>query len=158
MPIDPKFIGKTYGPYIYHVGLEKMREFAYAVAGGIPSAGFGGPPEGLSPLLFDENAARNGPHGSVIGFPTFAVTFAIVPFGAAVSDPEIGINLLMLVHGEQEFELLAPIRPGDLLTSVGTITQIYEKARKDFLVVVTESRNQSGALAVRGTWTAVIRQ
>lgn len=158
MPIDPKFIGRQYGPYKYQIGLEKIREFAYAVAGGIPNAGFSDPPEGLNPLLYDEQAARSSAHGSVIAFPTFAVTFAIAPFAAAVSDPEIGINLLMVVHGEQEFDLLEVLRPGDVLTTTGRISEIYEKAQKDFLVVVTESKNQRGALAVRGTWTAVIRR
>ena len=40
MAIDPKHIGKVYGPTRYVVGLEKMREFAYAVSGGVPSTGF----------------------------------------------------------------------------------------------------------------------
>ncbi len=79
MPIDPKFIGKQYGPYTYQVGLEKIREFAYAVAGGIPSASVGAPPEGLHPLLYDEKAGQRSPYGSAIAFPTFAVTFAITP-------------------------------------------------------------------------------
>ena len=44
------------------------------------------------------------------------------------------------------------------MSTVGTITQIYEKAGKDFVTVVTESKNQKDKLVVRGTWTAVIRQ
>src|SRR5215831_14049612 len=104
MAIDPKFVGKTYGPFTYQLGLEKMREFAFAIGGGVPASGFGSAPESLDPLLHDEKAARSGPYGSVIAFPTFAVTFAIAPFAAAVSDPEIGIDLLRVVHGEQEFE------------------------------------------------------
>jgi acyl dehydratase len=158
MPIDPKFVGKKYGPFRYHIGLEKMREFAYAVGGGVPAAGFGSIPEGLNPLFYDEAAGQAGPHGSVIAFPTFAVTFAIAPFAAAVSDPELGINLLMLVHGEQEFEFFQVMKPGDVMTTTGTITQIFEKSQKDFLVVVSESKNQDGKLLVRGTWTAVVRR
>lgn len=159
MAIDPKFIGKSYGPYKYEVGLEKMREFAYAVAGGAPSSGFtGGPPEGLNPLLWDEEAAKKGPYGSVIAFPTFAVTFAIKPFGAAIVDPDVGVNLLMLVHGEQEFEFFDVIRPGDVMTTTGSIKSIYEKAKMDFVVVETESKNQTGKLVVKGTWTAVVRR
>lgn len=159
MAIDPKFIGKSYGPTKYVVGLEKMREFAYAVGGGVPSSGFGaGAPDGLNPLLWDEAAAEKGPHKAPIAFPTFPVTFAMNPFVAAVSDPQLGINLLMLVHGEQDFELFDVIRPGDVMTTTGKITQIFEKAGKDFVVVETESRNQTGKLVVRGTWTAVIRQ
>ncbi len=159
MPVDPKHVGRTYGPYKYVVGLEKMREFAYAVGGGVPSSGFmGGPPAGLNPLLYDEKVSADGPYGAPIAFPTFAVTFAIAPFSAALTDPELQINLLMLVHGEQEFELFDVMRPNDVMTTTGTITQIFEKAGKDFVTVVTESKNQTGKLVVRGTWTAVIRQ
>lgn len=158
MPIDPRFIGKKYGPVKYVVGLEKMREFAYAVGGGVPSSAWGpSVPRGLNPLLWDEKAAQDGPYGQPIAFPTFPVTFAMAPFGMAILDPELGINLLLLVHGEQEFELFEVIRPGDVMSTEGTITQAFDKAGKDFLVVVTESRNQTGKLVVRGTWTAVIR-
>jgi acyl dehydratase len=159
MAIDPRNVGRTYGPTTYVCGLEKMREFAYAIGGGVPSAGFGGgAPEGMSPLLWDEQAANKGPHGSVVAFPTFAVVFAIAPFFQAVSDPELGIDLVMLVHGEQEFEWFDVLRPGDVITTTGRITEIFEKAQKDFVHVLTESKNQHGKLVVKGLWTAVIRR
>ncbi len=159
MALDKKHIGKKYGPTRYEVGLEKMREFAYAVAGGVPSSGFlGGPPKGLHPWLHDTAAAKDSPYGSVIAFPSFPVTFAIAPFGLAVTDPALGINLLRLVHGEQEFELFDVLKPGDVLTTVGTITDIYDKKDMDFLVVTTESTNAAGKLVVKAVWTAVIRR
>jgi acyl dehydratase len=159
MAIDPKHIGRKYGPFNYAVGLEKMREFAYAVTGGVPSSSFGGAiPSNLNPLLYDEKVAHDGPHHSVVAFPTFAVSFAMKAFTEALIDPDVGINLMMLVHGEQEFEFFDVVRPGDVMTTTGTITQIYEKAGKDFVVLISESKNQKGALVVKGTWTAVIRQ
>ena len=158
MAIDPRFIGRKYGPYVYQAGLEKMREFSFVIAGAKPGVGFGEPPEGLSPLLYDEAHAKSGPHGAVIAFPTFVVTFAIKPFSAAISDPELGIDLLKLVHGEQEFEWGEPIRDGDRITTTGEITRLFEKANMDFLEVTTESRNQQDKRVVKGRWTAVIRK
>ena len=158
MALDPRHIGRKYGPYTYEVGLEKMREFAFAVGGGVPSHGFGEPPSGLHPLLWDEEAGKASRYGSVVAAPTFPVTFAIKPFSTALMDPALDINLLMLVHGEQDFELLDVIRPRDLMTTTGVVTEIYEKSGKDFVVMRTESFNQTGKLVVRGTWTAVIRQ
>jgi acyl dehydratase len=157
--IDKKFIGRTYGPFVYEAGLEKMREFAYAVGGGIPSTGFSatGAPEGLHPFLHDEAAAKAGAWGSVIAMPNFAVTFAIVPFGKACTDPELNVNLVRLVHGEQKFEFFEVVRPGDRLTTHGTITNIFAKRSLDFLEVTTETKNQTGALVVRAVWTAIIR-
>jgi acyl dehydratase len=159
MAIDPKFIGRSYGPYVYEAGAAKMREFAFAISGGVPSHGFtgSGAPEGLNPLLWDSAAAKAGPYGALVGFPTFPVAFAIAPFGQAVADPELGINLLLLVHGEQEFEFFEVIRPGDVLTTTGVITDIFHKAKKDFVIVTTETKNQHGRPVVKGTWTAVIR-
>jgi acyl dehydratase len=159
MAIDKKFIGRKYGPTTYEVGVEKLREFAYAISGGVPSHGWGGEaPAGLHPWLFDAKAAKASPTGGIVGFPGFAVTFSIAPFHQAVTDPEIGINLLMLVHGEQEFEFEEPIKPGDVMTTTGEIVEIYEKANMDFFVVTTESKNQAGKVAVKGRWMAVIRR
>jgi hypothetical protein len=151
MPIDKKYIGKTYGPTTYVVGAEKLREFAYAIGGGIPSMGFSGAgaPEGLDPKLYQGT--------DIVGFPAFANVFAIAPFGQAVADPALGINLLMLVHGEQEYEFFETIHPGDVITSTGVITDLFDKVGKDFVIVTTESKNQHGRVVVRGTWTAVIR-
>jgi len=158
MALDPQYIGRTYGPYKYVLGLEKMREFAFAVGGSTPSLGVVQAPEGLNPLLYDEAAAKAGPYGDVIALPTFAVTFAMAPFGEVVKDPQLGLNLRMLLHGEQEFEFGDVMKPGDVMQTTGTISEIYSRAGKDFLVVITESWNQRGKRAVKGTWTAVIRQ
>ncbi len=157
MPIDKKHIGKTYGPYRYEAGFEKMKEFAFAVGGGVPAIGYASPPEGVNPLLYDREAAKAGPHGDVVGFPSFAVTFAIVPFAAAVADPALGINLLFLVHGEQEFEFHTVVKPGDVITTTGVIKELFDKAAKDFVTVETESKNQRGELVVTGRWMAVIK-
>ncbi|MEW5737411.1 MAG: MaoC family dehydratase N-terminal domain-containing protein [Myxococcota bacterium] len=159
MALDPKFVGRAYGPFTYEVGVEKLREFAYAVGGSIPSMGFSGvgPPSDLHPFLHDKEAAAASEYGAVIGMPNFAVVFAITPFSKACTDPELGVDLLRLVHGEQEFEFLQVVRPGDVLTTRGTITDISAKKSLDFLTVTTESHNQRGEVVVRAKWTAVIR-
>lgn len=157
--IDPSNIGRVYGPFRYTLGVEKMREFAFAVAGGVPSSSFGGKaPEGLNPLFWDEETARAGKYGAVVAFPTFAVNFAMKPFTEAVTDPRLGINLVKLVHGEQAFEFGEVMRAGDVITTSGKLTEIYERANMDFVVMETESHNQHGKLVVKGTWTAVIRR
>lgn len=159
MPIDPSNIGREYGPYTYELGAEKMREFAFAISGGVPSSSFGGkPPAGLNPLFWDADAAKKGPHGALVAFPTFAVNFAMRPFTEAVTDPRLGINLVKLVHGEQSFEFFDVMRAGDVMTTRGTLTEIYDKANMDFVVMETVSTNQHGKVVVKGTWTAVIRK
>lgn len=157
--IDPKFMGRSYGPFSYEAGVEKMREFALAVGGGIPSTGFSAAPAPatLHPWLHDREAAKSSPHGDLVALPTFAVTFAIAPFASACLDPELGINLVNVVHGEQEFEFLRPVRPGDVLTTRGAIADLYSKGGFDFLVVTTQTVDAKGAEVVKARWTAIVR-
>jgi acyl dehydratase len=67
------------------------------------------------------------------------------------------VNVLRLVHGEQEFEFHEPVRPGDLLETEGEITRLQERGNLDFLEVTSITTNQHGRLVVKGVWTAIIR-
>lgn len=89
--------------------------------------------------------------------PSFAATFAMEPFSSACADPALEVNVLRLVHGEQELEFLEPIRPGDVLETTGEITRIQDRGTLDFLEVTTTSTNQHGRVVVRGVWTAIVR-
>ncbi|MBS2032120.1 MAG: MaoC family dehydratase N-terminal domain-containing protein [Deltaproteobacteria bacterium] len=159
MAIAPDAKGRSYGPFRYEVGAEKLREFALAVGGGVPSSSFSAAdaPADMQRLYVDADYAKTTQHGSLVAPPTFCVVFNIRPFAAAVRDPQNQVNFLMLVHGEQEYEFLEPVKPGDVLTTTGKIEEAYSRSGKDFLTVVCESVNQRGQLAVRGTYTAVIR-
>jgi acyl dehydratase len=155
--IDKKHLGRRYGPYRFTVGLEHVKDFVAATGGGVPGHAFASPPDRFHPFTWDEAAAKASPHSGLIAPPTFATAFAIQPFATACSDPELEVNVLRLVHGEQEFEFLEPVRPGDVLETTGEITRIQERANLDFLEVTTETRNQHGRVVVRGVWTAIIR-
>ncbi len=157
MPIDPKHLGRKYGPYAFSVGLQHVKDFAAATGGGVPGHVFSAPPDRAHPLTWDEDAARRGPHRGVVAPPAFATTFAIEPFAKACSDPELGLNVLRLVHGEQDLEFLEAVRPGDALSTTGEITRIQERGNLDFLEVSTTTTNQHGRVVVRGVWTAIIR-
>ena len=157
MGIDPRHVGRRYGPFRTTVCAERIRDFATVVAGGVP--GIFGAEVGAAPhpWTFDEEAARASPHGALVAPPTFAVTFAMKPFALACGDPELGIDLVRLLHAEQEFEYGAPVRPGDVLTTHGEIAEVRSKGSLDFVVVRTETRNQGGEMVVVGRWTGVVR-
>jgi acyl dehydratase len=155
--IDRRHVGRRYGPYVLEVGTERIRDFVAAVGGGVPGRVFSSPPADPHPFTWDEEAARASRHGGIVAPPAFATTFAIQPFSAACSDPELEVNVLRLVHSEQELELLGVVRPGDVLTTIGEITSIRERGTLDFVEVTTTSTNQRGELVVRGVWTAIVR-
>ncbi len=156
--MNPAFVGRSYGPYRYAVGLEAIRDFALAVSGGVPGrvswAERGGDPH---PFTVDEEAGAGSPWGSVVAHPTFAAVFAMQAFAAPLADPGFGADLSLLLHGEQELEILGVIRPGDVLETVGEIAEVARKSTLDVVAVVTASTNQRGEVVVRGRWTAVFR-
>jgi len=156
VPIDRRHVGRRYGPFRFEVGLEGVRDFVSATGGGVPGRVFS-PPERHEQRPRDEEAARPSPRSAAVAPPTYAAVFAIQPFATAIADPELGVNVLRLVHGEQDFDFLEPVRPGDVLETTGVITRIQDRGNLDFLEVTTESRNQHGRVAVRGVWTAIIR-
>ncbi len=157
MAIDRKHLGRRYGPFVFTVGLQHVKDFAAATGGGVPGRAFSSPPPSAHPFTWDEQAARAGRHGDIVAPPTFAAAFAMEPFARACADPELALNLLRLVHGEQELQLLEPVRPGDVLTTVGEITRIQERGNLDFLEVTTTTTGAHGRPVVRGVWTAIIR-
>jgi hypothetical protein len=149
--IDKRHVGRRYGPYRFEVGLEGVRDFASATGDGVPGRVWAGRSQ---PGSSNGEAAPAGPS---VAPPTYAAVFAIQPFASAISDPELKVNVLRLVHGEQEFEFFEPVRPGDVLDTTGVITRLQERGTLDFIEVTTESHNQHGRLAVRGIWTAIVR-
>ena len=157
MAVDASFIGRRWGPFRYTVGVEKLREYVAAISGGAPNLGLAIIPEDVHPVLYDEAAAAKGPYRGVIGFPTFAVNFAMSPFGAAMLDPALGVDLLRLVHAGQDFEFLEVLRPGDVLTTHGELVDVSMRGRHQVLVVRTESVNQHGRPVVRALFTGLIR-
>lgn len=158
MPVDKKHLGRRYGPYRFQVSVEQIKDFVAATSGGVPGHVFPGAPDRYHhPWTWDEQAAQASPHGGIVAPPTFATTFAIEPFARACVDPALSVNVLRLVHGEQEFEFHEPVRPGDLLETEGEITRLQERGNLDFVEVTTTTRNQHGRVVVRGVWTAIIR-
>jgi acyl dehydratase len=137
-------IGKTYPPYEYEVGREKIREYAHAVGE-------------TNPVYLDPDAARAAGFENVVAPPLFCVVYSAGAMAPAVLDPELKIDLGRMVHGSQEFEWHQPVVAGDAITTTTTVKDIYEKNGMSFYVWESESKNRNGATVVRGTWTNIVR-
>ena len=142
--IDQKFIGKKYPTVKFEIGKEKIREFARAVGD-------------MNPLYLDDEKAAASKYGGIVAPPMFVVVYAKEPVGAMLFDGDLGLNLPMLVHGEQGYEFGAIVRPGDVITTEGFIKDIYNKKGKDFVIFETVSTNQNGEMTAKATWTFVVR-
>ena len=144
MPVDTQAAGKAYEPKIYAVGREKVREFANAVGE-------------TNPVHLDVEAARAAGYADVVAPPMFAVVYSAPAMAPAVLDPEVGINLAMMVHGGQEFVWGKPVVAGDEITTTASVKDISERGGKGFYVFETVSTNQDGNQTVKGTWTNIVR-
>ncbi len=144
MAVDTSKIGKTYPPVDYEVGREKIREYADAVGE-------------ESPIYRDRSAARAAGFRDVVAPPMFAVVYSSRVMAPALLDPELGINLMLMVHGGQEFVWGEPVCAGDTISTEASVKEIYEKDGKGFYVFESVSKNQDGDEVVRATWTNIVR-
>jgi acyl dehydratase len=144
MPVNADAVGKQYPPATYEVGREKIREYANAIGA-------------TNPVHHDREAALAAGFRDVVAPPMFCVVYSAPAMGPAIVDPDVGMNLMAMVHGGQEFVWGEPVCSGDEITTTATVTEIYEQDGKGFYVFESVSTNQDGAEVVRGTWTDIVR-
>src|SRR5437764_7224710 len=129
MPPDTSKIGKTYPPYEYEVGREKIREYANAVGE-------------TEAVYHDAETARAAGFRDVVAPPMFAVVYSAGAMGPAVLDPELAINFMMMLHGSQEFVWSEPVCAGDTITTTATVKDLREEDGRRFYVFESVSINQ----------------
>ena|SRR5579864_718855 len=130
---DQSVVGKTGKPFTMPVEWSKVREFARAI-------------KDPNPVYFDPATAKRECDGIPIPV-TFLMTSSF--WQGADSAPPMNFDLRRVLHGEQEFEHLKPIRVGDTLTGVTKVSSVYEKeggrgGKMTFLTMETEYTNQKG--------------
>ena len=122
--IDRSLIG-VWGPdATMHVELGKIREFARAVKD-------------------DKAVYREG----TLAPPTFLMTLAHWIGDMGQTRSAVKLDFRRLLHGEQEFEYVKPIRAGDVLRFRSRTKEVFEKQGKRggkmlFIIGETEFRNQ----------------
>jgi acyl dehydratase len=145
MPLDSSFIGRTYPPTPpYEVGREKIREFADAI--GDPN-----------PIYRSQAAAQELGYDDVIAPPTFAIVLTLKAGHQVVMDPELGVDYSRVVHGEQRFVHVRPIRAGDLLQVVVTVADIRAAAGNDLVSTRSEVSTVAGEPVTTAYSTIVVR-
>jgi N-terminal half of MaoC dehydratase len=128
---DGSIIGTELGATTFPVERGKIREFATAILDDHPQY---------------QSEAPQAP-------PTFTMTTAFWPRQADAPVPDLGLNYARVLHGEQEYEYLQPVKAGDTLTGRSRISDVYEKEGKrggtmKFVVFETTFTNQRGEPAV----------
>ncbi|MCX0245444.1 MULTISPECIES: MaoC family dehydratase N-terminal domain-containing protein [Streptomyces] len=143
MALDQSFVGRTYPPTApYEVGREKIREFAEAVGD-------------AHPAYTDPEAAKALGHADVIAPPTFVFSITFKAAGQVIEDPQLGLDYSRVVHGDQKFVYVRPVRAGDRLSVVSTIEAVKSMAGNDILDVRGDVHDESGELVVTA-WTKLV--
>jgi acyl dehydratase len=118
MPIqvNKAIIGKEYPPYTVTVERGRIKDFARAIGD-------------ANPFHLDDRVGAASEWGDVIAPPTFLTTFRDEnDTGAMLKD--LGVDIGRILHGEQQFEIHRPIRPGETFLCRSRVLDVYEKSGK----------------------------
>ncbi len=155
---DKSKLGMEFPPYTFEVEKGKIAEFAMAIYQKENK-------DQISPLYTDREAAKKAGYKDIIAPPTFQTSFPLWASGGLMPIIQaLNINLIRLLHGEEEYNYLGAIHPGDIMTGKSKVVDMYDKEKKDkpgkfmeFTVIETEIRNQRGELVIKSRSTLVER-
>ncbi|CAM5688083.1 hypothetical protein SBADM41S_11955 [Streptomyces badius] len=109
------------------------------------------------PAYVDPEAARALGHADVIAPPTFVFSITYRAAGVVVQDPQLGLDYSRVVHGDQKFSYVRPVRAGDRLTVTSTIESIKSLAGNDVLDIRGDVHDEAGELVVTAVTKLVAR-
>ena len=131
MPLNQSLVGKTYGPFAPFV-VDASRARAWADATNV--------------VVVNDAAPA-----------MMAVAFAYPAVGAVMFDPLLGVDLMRLLHGEQDMRFVGPVVVGDTITTTGALEFVAETVAGELLVVALTSKNQRGDVVVEARTSLNIR-
>lgn len=131
MGLNTELVGKEYETSTFEVTAEHIERYARATN--------------------DENERYLS--GDIVAPPVFPVVAAFDTFMKAATDPELGADLLRLVHGAEEHVLYRPLRPGDVLTVKPVLESVEQKETGETFTAKATLTDPDGepVAEVRGT-------
>lgn len=125
MTITADHVGRRYPPTEpYEVSAAKIAEFARA--------------------LGDDNPAYVAEEP--IAPPTFVAVISSSAWDSMFNDPELGLALRRIVHGDQRFTYQRPLRAGDRVHATLTIDKVRNRGAADFISSSVEVETLDGEL------------
>jgi acyl dehydratase len=119
MAISEEHVGRSYPPTApYVVSAAKIAEFAAAIG--------------------DDNPAYAGSEPTAP--PTFVAVISSAAWQAMFDDPELGLALRRIVHGDQRFEYHRALRAGDAVTAQLRIDKVRTRGTADIISSSVEVR------------------
>ncbi len=139
MPLNRDLVGKEYAPTTTAATLEAMQNYARAY-------------NDDNPAFFDSGCA-----GGIVAPPMYVVVALWPSILEVVGDPDLRVDVVRLLHGEQDMEFILPIRPGHKITALARVASIETKGSGETLVIEIDAKNQTGERVNRTLFNAFIR-
>ena len=128
--VDPSLSGRTFPPTAPHdVTADHVRAFAEATG---------------------SSWAEGDPAP-----PTYPIVVAFAAMQDLMQDPEVGIELRHVIHGEQRFAYERPVVAGDVLTATLTVESLRQRGRADFIGTSSAVTDADGALVCTAKATLI---
>lgn len=142
-------IGKDFTPFTWEVERGKIRELAQAIGD-------------TNPIFTDPEAAAQEGYSDSPASPTF-ITVPMMWTDILIEVmKELKINYSRVLHGEEGYEYLAEIYPGDVLTGKVRVISIDEKSGKsgnmDLVRLETTFSNQENKAVLKAGTLLVERK
>jgi acyl dehydratase len=130
--LNKEFVGRVFGPgEPYEVSRVKIAEFADAI--GEPSE-----------LCRDKAAAQRAGYPDVIAPPTLAIVIAMASTASMHSEPGLGLDYSMVVHGQESFSHSRPLHAGDVVVATTTVESIKAVGATSMFVTSTDISTTDG--------------
>ena len=147
---DKSKIGQSFPPFTFEVERGKVRELALAIGDD-------------NPIYQSKEAAQAAGYQDVPLYPTSPTTFAFWGNRKMVGQlASLGINLMRVLHGEEDYEYLAPIYPGDVLTGVMRLADAKSRQTQggsmDILNMEIDYTNQHDTLVLKARQVVIVRE
>jgi acyl dehydratase len=126
MPLNKACVGREYPPVTITLTADAMQKYARAY-------------NDDNPAFFDSNRS-----GGIVAPPLFGVVVTWDALMKVMTDPDVKVDLLRLVHGEQDMEFANPMRPGDVITATSNIVAIEDRSTGETMTVELKATNQKG--------------
>ena len=148
---DQSKLGYCFPPFVIEVERCKIHELTLAIGD-------------ENPIYHDREAALAHEYRDVPISPTTPTIFSF--WGNAQLWDQlagVGLNVMRVIHGEEEYQYQAPIYPGDRLTGVMTIVEGKTRRGKDgssMDILTTETRytNQQEKTVLMARTTLIVRE
>ncbi len=147
---DKSKVGHSFSPFTIEVERGKIRELALAIGDD-------------NPIYQSKEAAQAAGYPDVPIYPTSPTAFSFWGNAHLVEQlSSLGINLIRVLHGEEEYEYLAPIYPGDTLTGVMRLVDARSRHTQgvtlDMLTIETDYTNQHDKLVLKARQVMIVRE